>query len=284
MERMLNHCGFRIFPEIRGSYAMKKLSKKTLLLLASTIILAATAVSSARALDDLIYVAVESCRIVDTREGNGLPIPKDQHINFLVSGTDSELFDQGGSQSGGCPAPKEGQKPVAIAAYVIAVPAASSIGKGVLAAYPSDKPQPPAGSASTVNFYEGQVIGNTTNITLCEADDCPADGQFAILSRNTDEHVVVDVLGYYYPLPEDGYAIRGELRNADSPGPITRGSTVKCDQGERVIGGGYDQETEVVKVIGSRPWSSEPSGWKVSYIVLKEGEWSLFAICQNDSP
>lgn len=263
---------------------MNRLSIRKLLSLASAVILTATAFSSSQAREDLIYVAVEPCRIVDTRQGNGLPIAQNQHINFLVAGTDSELFDQGGSQSGGCAAPKEGQEPVAIAAYVIAVPAATSIGNGVLTAYPSDQPQPPAGSASTVNFIKDQALGNTTNITLCTPDDCPADGQFAILSRNTDEHVVVDVQGYYYPLPEDGYARRAELRNANSPGPLIRNSIIKCAEGERVVSGGYDQETEVVNVVGSRPWSSEPSGWRVSYTVLKEGEWSIFAVCENDSP
>jgi len=58
---------------------------------------------------------------------------------------------------------------------------------------------PPVGAGSTVNFAAGQVIGNTTNITLCDQVACPTDGEFAILARNTNQHVVIDVQGYFYP-------------------------------------------------------------------------------------
>jgi hypothetical protein len=96
--------------------------------------------------------------------------------------------------------PKGVEKPVAISAYIIAVPANSSTAKGILTAYPSNKPPPPPGAGSTVNFGVDQTIGNTTNATICaDGNACPSDGELAILARITDEHVVVDVQGYYYP-------------------------------------------------------------------------------------
>jgi hypothetical protein len=142
---------------------------------------------------ELIYVAVEPCRLVDTREAGGA-IAADSRRNFFVSGT---VIGQGGN-TGGCPAPEQDSEPFAISAYVIAVPTPSSI-NGVLTAYPSNQPPPPPGTGSTVNFAAGQVIGNTTNITLCDPVSCPRDGEFAILARNTSQHVVVDVQGYFYP-------------------------------------------------------------------------------------
>jgi hypothetical protein len=263
----------------KGINAMNNLYMRTLLLIAPSTIVAATAFNPAHAQDNLIYVAVEPCRIVDTRKGNGLPIEKNEHMNFLVSGTDIELLNQGGSQAGGCAGPKPEQTPAAIAAYVIAVPAESSVSNGVLTAYPSDQPQPAVGSASTVNFAQDQVIGNTTNITLCTADDCPADGQFAILSRSTDEHVVVDVLGYFYPLPGGGYQIVFGIGAGGSPGSLQQGFA-QCPVGKRVTGGGYDFLIEGTEVIASYP-IEEGRTWTVKFKSQGETPLRVYAICEN---
>ena len=130
-----------------------------------------------QAQENLIYVPVNPCRLVDTRNAGG-PIPANSTRNFLVSGN---VSGQGGD--GSCPAPRQGE-PLAISAYVIAVPAPGSV-NGVLTAYPSDQPAPAAGAGSTVNFEAGEIVGNTTNITLCEPDGCPPNGEFAILSRSS---------------------------------------------------------------------------------------------------
>ncbi len=147
--------------------------------------------------DDLIYVPVDPCRIVDTRSGGGA-ITANTVRNFLVSGSLGELAVQGGQTDCLDPKAGTGQKPLAISAYVVAVPASGST-NGVLTAYPSHRLPPPVGAGSTVNFAPGQVIGNTTNITLCDQVTCPTDGEFAILARNTNQHVVVDIQGYFYP-------------------------------------------------------------------------------------
>jgi len=152
-----------------------------------------------KAQDDLIYVAVNPCRIVDTREAGGA-ITANDFRNFLVSGSLGELAVQGGKTDCLDPKAGTGQKPLVISAYIVAVPATSSTGGGVLTAYPSDQLPPPVGTGSTVNFAEGQIIGNTTNATLCDPASCPIDGEFAVLARNTDEHVVIDVQGYFYPV------------------------------------------------------------------------------------
>ena len=154
------------------------------------------ALGTANPQDELSYVAVDPCRIVDTREAVGA-ITANNIRNFRVSGTLGELAIQGGKTD--CLAPKAGVNPLAISAYVLAVPATGSTA-GVLTAYPSDHLPPPVGAGSTVNFAAGQVIGNTTNITLCDQTSCTTDGEFAVLARSTDQHVVVDVQGYFYPL------------------------------------------------------------------------------------
>ncbi len=261
---------------------MKTFNHRGALLLVSVTILLTVGFSSAQAqTQDLIYVAVEPCRIVDTRNGLGLPIAKNQHMNFLVAGTSSELFDQGGSQSGGCAAPRPAQIPAAIAAYVIAVPAESSVGNGALVAYPSDQPEPAVGTGSTVNFAQGQTIGNTTIIKLCSPIGCPADGQFAVLSRNTDEHVVVDVQGYFYPA-EDGYRlVTKETEVAPGSGVVT--ATAECPLSQKVIGGGYwfvYSDSQVANVRGSAP-SVTTNAWFVQFEVTQPGSIVVYAICEN---
>ena len=156
---------------------------------------------SAQALDEgLVYVAVDPCRIVDTRTAGGAILAETAR-NFLVSGSAGDLFFQGGTTD--CPAPRAGSKPLAISAYVLAVKTSTS-GDGVLSAFPSNTSgaTPPVGSGSTVNFTAQQNIGNTTTITLCDPTGaCPTNGEFAILARSSNQQVVIDVQGYYYPAP-----------------------------------------------------------------------------------
>jgi len=174
------------------------------------IINATIVVTPAQAQDELVYVAVPPCRIVDTRNAGGV-IAANDFRNFRVSGTSGELAVQGGEADCLDPKAGTGSKPLAISAYVIAVPTSGS-GSGVLTAYPSDQQPPPVGAGSTVNFVAGQAIGNTTNITLCDpAGSCPTDGEFAILARSTNQHVVIDVQGYFYPLNGgDGQIVAGQ--------------------------------------------------------------------------
>ena len=151
----------------------------------------------AQATENMIYVPVSPCRLADTRAtASGAAIPADTSRNFLVSGT---VTSQGGNTDG-CPAPRPGVEPLAISAYVLAIPPNVGSAAGILTAFPSGQADPAPGAGSTVNFNAGQVIGNTTTITLCDpTGTCPADGEFAILARTSAEHVVVDVQGYFYP-------------------------------------------------------------------------------------
>ena len=86
--------------------------------------LCSSAVSVAQ--EELIYVAVEPCRIVNTRKATDGAIKSGSVRKFKVWGTDRELAYQGGLVN--CPNPKGDVPPAAVAAYVIAAPAASSSG------------------------------------------------------------------------------------------------------------------------------------------------------------
>ena len=158
--------------------------RKSVLLTLLAFILGPASLIPGNAQEDLVYVAVDPCRIVDTRNAGGA-IQANSFRNFQASGTMGELGLQGGEADCLDPKAGNGQSPLAISAYVIAVPAPGS-SNGVLTVYPSDQTTPAPGTGSTVNFAAGQVIGNTTNITLCDPATCPANGEFAILSRNTN--------------------------------------------------------------------------------------------------
>ena len=167
--------------------------KKTGLFALFMIISGATALGPVQAQDDLVYVAVEPCRLADTRKTGVMG--KGVSRNFLVSG--SNLAAQGG---GSCVHPKDGTgvEPLAASVYIVAVPTGSSDG-GWLVAFSSDQIPPTSNSVATLNYAKGQVVGNTTIATLCQPGSCPTDGQLGLVSYNSHQHVIVDVQGYFYP-------------------------------------------------------------------------------------
>lgn len=235
---------------------------KKRVLLTFPAILAAVNFNPAQAQDELIYVAVEPCRIADTRKSAVGVIRANTFRNFLVAGTSEDLAVQGGTTD--CLNPKGADQPMAISAYILAVPANSSSGKGVLTAYPSDQVPPATGKGSTVNFAKDQTIGNTTNATICASGkDCPSDGELAILARNTDEHVVIDVQGYFYsPTLIPGYVIvQAPFATA---GSNTHIADAHCPAGKKVLGGGGNLAVSSWVLDSSLPLS-DGSGWRVRY-------------------
>lgn len=168
--------------------------KKSLFSISAATLLALTSIP-AQALDDnLVYVAVEPCRLADTR--NTTILSRGVARDFQVSGAD--LSGQGGD-AGGCLQPRTGTgiEPLAASVYLVAVPT-SGTRDGWLTAFPSDQATPSSTSVATVNYAEGQVVGNTTNVTLCPGG-CPGGGPLGLVSFNSAQHVVMDIQGYFYP-------------------------------------------------------------------------------------
>jgi len=236
---------------------------KKLLSLACTIPLLGS-LSPAHAEDDLVYVAVEPCRIADTRKSVQGEIVKNGARQFLAYGSQPDLANQGGQD---CPNPRaeDGLEPVAIAAYYVAVPAPSSSGAGILAAYPSDEPKPAPGKGATLNFAQGQVLGNTSITTLCNgnAKDCPNGGPLAILMRDTAQHVVVDVQGYFFPrtgLP--GYEMVENSGATANSQELT--IEAKCPDGKTVVSGGGGVADPSWFMVASFPLA-DATGWLVRF-------------------
>ena len=230
-------------------------------MLTSTAVLVGASIGQVQAQDELIYVAVDPCRIADTRKSAMGVINANTLRNFRIAGTSGDMAAQGGTTD--CLNPKGSERPVAVSAYILAVPADSSTGKGVLTAYPSDLPPPAAGTGSTVNFAQDQVIGNTTTVKVCVDGNCPSDGELAILARSTDEHVVIDVQGYFYqPTSIPGYqVVQAAFTTA---GSNTLLAQAICPAGKKVLGGGGSLGVSSWFLDGSYPLS-DGSGWRVRY-------------------
>jgi len=235
---------------------MKKL---VLIVLATT--LNTAVINTVQAQDDLVYVAIEPCRIADTRQSSLGVLRANTFRDFRITGTSAELAVQGGTVD--CLNPRAGEQPAAVAAYILAVPAESSVSKGVLTAYPSDQAPPAVGAGSTVNFALNQVIGNTTITTVCSGGDCPSGGELAILVRGTDEDVVIDVQGYFYPQKAaPGYVlVRAPFAVANRNSVLAE---AVCPAGKKVLGGGGNAVDPKWFMGGSYP---VPSGtaWRASF-------------------
>jgi len=242
-----------------GHEEKSHMKKTSLFFIAITLV--ASGFGPAHAQQDLVYVAVEPCRVADTRDSSVGVVRAGTNRNFRVVGNADDLAAQGGRVD--CSNPKNGERPVAVAAYIIAVPPESSSGNGVLAAYPSDQPVPEVGSGSTVNFRKDQVVGNTTIATICSGSDCPSDGELAVLARVSDQHVIVDVQGYFYPQKAaPGYFV------VQAPfAEVNRNSILveaRCPNGRNVLSGGGNVVNSSWIMDGSYP-APDGAGWRVSY-------------------
>ena len=257
---------------------------KLRILLATAMMVGTANSVPALAQQELIYVAVTPCRIVNTRVSSMGAIPANTFRNFLVLGSAEDLASQGGVSD--CQNPKEeaGIEPLAVSAYIVAVPADSSTRDGILTAYPSDQPPPPVGTGATLNFAKDQIVGNTTIVTLCNNNDtdCPDGRSLAILARDTDEHVVIDVQGYFFPATAiPGYQIvQSNFVVAESNSAVGQ---VLCPAGKQALSGGGTALDSSWFMDSSLPLS-DGAGWQVRY-TSSGATFSLagttFAICAN---
>ena len=132
----------------------------------------------------LSYTPVTPCRVVDTRIAGGA-ISAGGIRSYDVRGA---VASQGGN-SAGCLSPKG--EPRAVNVNVTSVPE----GDGWITAYPYGSIAP---TASIVNYRsDAQNVANSGTIKTCF--NCEKD--INIQSGGGITHVIIDVLGYYYPTP-----------------------------------------------------------------------------------
>ena len=145
-----------------------------------------------RAQDDLVFTPVEPCRILDTRRPGPVSgaFVSNETRELYVYGT-SEISSQGGNPAG-CAAPQG--EPSAVHINVTAVPIS---GLCWFTVFPANVSPP---LASLLNYKAGvQPVANAATIkTYFQV------GAEEIEVRNGpcgSAHLVIDVMGYFYPMP-----------------------------------------------------------------------------------
>jgi hypothetical protein len=154
----------------------------------------------AEAVDNLLFVALPPCRVVNTNLAGGIlvaGVPR----TFLFRGANQSYSSQGGSASG-CGIPGLAQAggnfhnvARAVAVNIVAVQPA---GQGNMKAWPSNLGEP---LASTINYNAiGTNLANGVILPMCSAETpspCGA-GDITFKASFANVHLVVDVVGYFH--------------------------------------------------------------------------------------
>ena len=139
----------------------------------------------------LAFVALQPCRLVDTRVGS--PLAPGEARSFNVVGA-TGFAAQGGTGSGcGIPGYAGGRPQVqAVALNVVAV---SPQGPGHLVAWPPDQPEPLASIINYANVPGGLNVANGVLLPLAQDGSQGADVR--LRAAVSGVHVVVDAVGYF---------------------------------------------------------------------------------------
>lgn len=133
---------------------------------------------------DLTFVPITPCRLLDTRVAGVGAIPPNSVKDFEVTETASY-----GSQGGNTSACGLSTLPV-FAAAVINFTVVSPTSAGFITAYPWSAARP---VAATVNYAAGDVVGN---LAIVKLDQTAAQYEFSVYSFQ-QTHLVADIVGYF---------------------------------------------------------------------------------------
>ena len=134
--------------------------------------------------NDLVFVPITPCRIVDTRVAGG-PIAANTVRSFDVTAVTDYSF-QGGSASNCNGAGSVGSFAAAAINFTVVTPAAA----GYITAFPFLGTQP---LAATVNYTAGDIRGNYAVVKL---DQGASANELSVYSF-AQTHLVADIVGYY---------------------------------------------------------------------------------------
>ncbi len=182
-------------------------------------------------IENAVFVAMPPCRIVDTRGTNPpAAIAGGSTRTFSVVGI-SDYSAQGGPANG-CLIPGFSASGVpAVTAVAIHVVAVNPAAKGNLLVYPTNVAP---GTSSTLNFPPPSVPLNVANGVIVPVRSDAQGNDIAVKPTQTT-HVVIDVTGYFTPMP-----IRAGL-NTTSPDLVagSPGNTIDASSvGSTIAGGG----------------------------------------------
>lgn len=198
--------------------------------------------------NDLVFVPVTPCRIIDTRVAGG-PIAANTVRNFDVT-VISSYSSQGGEANNCNGVGAAGSFAAAAINFTVVTPSAA----GYITAFPYLTTQP---LAATVNYTAGDIRGNYAVVKL---DQGPSSSELSVYSF-AQTHLVADIVGYYIT-PE---ATQLDCVEVVSTGlDITAGSfgtrtTPNCPTGYEVTGGGCSSSSFDGRVVTSRSFDNSVS-------------------------
>jgi hypothetical protein len=146
---------------------------------------------------------------------------------------------------------------------------------------------------ATVNYAAQQVIGNTTNVTLCENTASCTNGPLGIKTWRSEQNVVVDVQGYFYPATgtcPDDMVVAGsvcvdkyEASLVDASGAATTSAACNVDGSDCVADAGGVNPAIFAKSVAGSPATS-PSWFQAAIACANVGkrlptaaEWQMAA-------
>jgi len=190
--------------------------------------------------NDLVFIPVTPCRIVDTRVAGGT-IPANGERSFDVSETAS--FTAQGGDAGDCGVGAAGPFAAAVVNFTVVTPAAA----GYITAYPFGGARP---LAATVNYVAGDIRGNLAIVKLNQDDD----SRDLSVYTYADTHVVADLVGYYiHPqataLDCTEVSSLPEVVNAGAFGSVL---SPACPSGYVMTGGGCSMSSFDGRLVTSR--------------------------------
>ncbi len=163
---------------------------------------------AARGADNLVFVPLQPCRVIDTRGAGGGPLVAGTPRTFIFRGPTTNyqnptpLPDQGGSTTGcGIPDLTSDVTPFQniVKAVAINIVAVGPAGAGDLRAWPANQTAP---NASVINYaaVTGLNIANGVIVPMCDevsATPC-AGGDITFRADVHGTYLVVDVVGYFH--------------------------------------------------------------------------------------
>lgn len=169
-----------------ASRARKPVDAQAALLKTNTTLASAPKVLGDAA-NDLVFVPVTPCRIIDTRLAGGA-IAANTARDFDVTQESSAITSyagQGGAASN-CGIGNAGAFAAAVINFTVVSPNAA----GYITAFPTGASQP---LAATVNYTAGAIVGN---LAIVKLDQTSAVNELSVYSF-AQTHLVADVVGYF---------------------------------------------------------------------------------------
>lgn len=174
---------------------------------------------------DLVYVPVTPCRILDTRLVGG-PIPANSFRDFDL--TDVVRFAPQGGDTSNCNVGDKGSFAAAAINFTVVGPSID----GYITAFPYLSSMP---TAATINYKAGDI---RNGLAITRLDQSAATHEFSVYSF-AQTHLVADIVGYFAapkPTAIECMNLSGQTVNVLS-GAYVSGSSPSCPVGYTAISG-----------------------------------------------